>query len=54
MPLEMLEQLFLDIDNPSDLFNLHLVCKQWHVIITNERFEIPFRQTLKWVIYCSG
>jgi hypothetical protein len=38
VPLEVLECLFLQVDNPFDLFNLRAVCKQWHAIITNERF----------------
>jgi hypothetical protein len=59
MPVEVLEHLFLYVDHPSNLFNLRLICKQWHTIITNERFlNIYFRkrfgdqsrQTLEWII----
>ncbi|CAF1457206.1 unnamed protein product [Adineta steineri] len=62
MPPEVLEQLFLKIDNPFDVFNLRAVCKQWHAVITNERFlNIYFKnrfgikssQQLEWVKYCN-
>ncbi len=38
VPPEMLEHLFLHVNNPPDLFNLRVVCKQWHALITNECF----------------
>ncbi len=63
MPPEMLERLFLQVDNPFDLFNLRAVCKQWHALITNERFlnmyfhnrfGIQSRQPLNWIIDSDG
>jgi hypothetical protein len=59
MPVEVLEHLFLYVDDPSDLFNLRIICKQWHAIITNERFlniyfrkrfGVQSRRTLQWII----
>ncbi|CAF1346229.1 unnamed protein product [Adineta steineri] len=63
IPPEVLEQLFLEIDNPLDVFNSRAVCKQWHAVITNERFlniyfknrfGIKSRQQLEWVKYCRS
>jgi hypothetical protein len=47
VPPEVLERLFLYVSSPYDLFTLRLVCRQWHALITNERFlNLYFRKRL--------